>query len=66
MGLLNVPDPKETAAALVLLNVTFEEPTMVVQATATLVTFALATVPLPLLTTQVCVGPEGWVRAVTA
>jgi hypothetical protein len=39
------------------------EPALVVQVTATLVTFALA-VPLPLATVQVC--PDGGVRTVTA
>ena len=39
------------------------EPPLVVQVTATLVTFAEPTVPVPPLTVQVC--PDGWVRTVT-
>ena len=38
----------------------------VVQVTVTLVTFALATVPEPFVTTQVCDGDVGFVRTVTA
>ena len=37
---------------------------MVVQVTATLVTFAEPMVPVPLVTVQVC--PDGWVLTVTA
>ncbi len=37
-----------------------------VQLTATVVTLALATVPLPLATTQVCAGPVGCASTVTA
>ena len=41
---------------------------LVVQAIATLVTFAAPTVPVPVpvVKVQVCDGDEGWVRTVTA
>ena len=39
---------------------------LVVQATATFVTFAPAIVPLPFVTVQVCVGLDGCVPTVTA
>ena len=38
----------------------------VVHTTLTEVTFALPIVPEPLVTTQVCEGPEGWLDTVTA
>jgi hypothetical protein len=39
---------------------------LVVQATATFVTLPPPTVPLPLVTVQVCDGDVGWVFTVTA